>query len=36
MKRRELNKHWAISEYNEDTDDQIDYYINEHHCEIGE
>ena len=36
MTRDELNKNWFLSEYNEDTDEQLDYYINERKCEIGD
>jgi hypothetical protein len=28
-------KNWTVSEYNEGTEDQLDYYINEKECEIG-
>ena len=28
--------HFALSEYNEGTEDQLDYYINERHCNIGD
>ena len=34
MTREEL-KNWALSEYNEDTEEQLDYYINEYKCDIG-
>ena len=34
MTREEL-KNWALSEYNEDTEEQVDYYINEYKCDIG-
>ena len=27
---------WTISEYNEDTAEQLDYYINESACNIGD
>lgn len=36
MTREELNKNWFLSDYNVDTDDQMDYYINERMCEIGD
>lgn len=29
-------KNWTISEYNESTTEQLDYYINERQCEIGD
>lgn len=35
MLKEEL-KGWALSKYNEDTKDQLDYYINEGKCEIGD
>lgn len=35
MTREEL-KNWALSEYNEDTEEQLDYYINEYKCDIGD
>lgn len=35
MTREEL-KHWDLSEYNEDTGDQLDYYINERKCGVGD
>lgn len=35
MTREEL-KNWALSEYNEDTEDQLDYYINERKCDVGD
>ena len=35
MTREEL-KNWELSEYNEDTDEQLDYYINERQCDIGD
>lgn len=34
MTREDL-KNWALSEYNEDTEEQLDYYINEYKCDIG-
>ncbi len=34
MTREEL-KDWILSEYNEDTEDQLDYYINENKCDVG-
>ena len=27
---------WILSEYNEDTEDQIDYYLNEEACKVGD
>lgn len=35
MTREDL-KNWALSEYNEDTEDQLDYYINERKCDVGD
>ena len=35
MTREEL-KNWALSEYNEDTEDQLDYYIDERKCDVGD
>ena len=35
MTREEL-KNWTLSEYNEDTEDQLDYYINERKCDVGD
>lgn len=29
-------RNWALSEYNEDTEDQLDYYINERKCDVGD
>ena len=29
-------KGWALSEYNEDSEEQLDYYINEHQCSVGD
>ena len=36
MTREELNKNWALSEYNEGEEDQLDYYINERKCNVGD
>lgn len=35
MTREEL-KNWEVSEYNEDGEDQLDYYINERQCDVGD
>jgi hypothetical protein len=35
MTREEL-RNWALSEYNENTEDQLDYYINERKCDVGD
>lgn len=35
MTKNEL-KNWALSSYNEDCEDQLDYYINERKCEVGD
>ena len=32
----ELKKNWSLSSYNEDTCDQLDYYLNESECEAGD
>ena len=32
---RELLRNWLLSEYNEDTGDQLDYYVNEKECNTG-
>ena len=29
-------KNWALSEYNEGTDEQLDYFINERECCVGD
>lgn len=31
---REDLKNWTLSEYNEDTEYQLDYYINERKCDV--
>ena len=36
MEVAELKEKWAVSEYNENTEDQLDYYINEARCEVGD
>lgn len=36
MTREELNNNWTLSEYNENTNDQLDYYINERACNKGD
>lgn len=35
MTRRNL-RGWAKSEYNENTPEQLDYYINERKCDVGD
>jgi hypothetical protein len=35
MTREEL-RNWALSEYNENTENQLDYYINERKCDVGD
>lgn len=35
MKIEDLRE-WAVSEYNEDTPNQLDYYLNEDSCEVGD
>lgn len=29
-------KNWTVSEYNEETKNQLDYYINENKCGVGD
>lgn len=29
-------KNWAVSSYNEDTPEELNYYINENQCEAGD
>lgn len=36
MTREELEKSWALSAYNEGEEDQLDYYINERKCSVGD
>lgn len=36
MTREYLEKNWNVSSYNEDTEDQLDYYMNERQCEVGD
>lgn len=36
MLKEELDQQWTASAYNEDTDDQLVYYIRENACEIGD
>ena len=33
---RENLKNWALSEYNEGKEDQLDYYISERKCKVGD
>ena len=33
---RDMLKSWTLSEYNEGTNEQLDYYINERKCNIGD
>ena len=35
MTRKDL-KNWELSSYNEDTDEQLDYYINANKCGVGD
>lgn len=35
MQKEEL-KNWILSEYNENTEDQLDYYINGMKCQVGD
>ena len=35
MTREEL-RNWELSEYNEDTEDQLDYYLNARRCNVGD
>ena len=34
--REELERNWTLSEYNEGTDEQLDYYIDERKCNVGD
>ncbi len=36
MTQEELKNFWEVSEYNESTADQLDYYINKRKCKIGD
>lgn len=36
MTREYLEKYYALSSYNEDTPEQLDYYIDENSCEKGD
>lgn len=36
MTKEFLDKNWILSEYNEDTDDQLNYYINGMKCDVGD
>lgn len=36
MTREYLEKHYILSSYNEDTPEQLDYYIDENSCEKGD
>lgn len=36
MKAPEQLKNWTVSEYNENTKDQLDYYINKNKCNAGD
>lgn len=36
MTREELNKGYVLSEYNEGTEEQLDYYIDERACNKGD
>lgn len=31
-----LKRNWTVSSYNEDTDDQLDYYIKPSHSNVGD
>jgi len=31
-----LEEWWTLSEYNENTEDAVDYYLNERRCDIGD
>lgn len=35
MIMKELMRSWSISSYNENTKDQLDYFINENRCNVG-
>jgi hypothetical protein len=36
MTRSTLKRFWAVSSYNEDEEDQLDYYIKESKCDVGD
>lgn len=36
MTKEFLEENWAVSSYDEDTACQIDYYIDEEHCGVGD
>ncbi len=36
MNRDFLEENWEVSSYNEDTDEQLDYYIDESQCAVGD
>lgn len=36
MTRAELEKNWDLSAYEEGTEDELDYYINERKCNVGD
>ena len=36
MTREFLEENWSVSSYNEDTEYQIDFYIYESQCEVGD
>ena len=34
--RKEDLKNWAVSDYNEDTKEELNYYLNERACDVGD
>lgn len=36
MKREELEKNWEVSSYEENTEEQLDYYIDLANCKVGD
>jgi len=36
VKKAFAEENWLLSSYNEDTDEQLDYYIRENACEVGD
>ena len=36
MTRDYLEENWIKSSYNEDTPEQLDYYINPNYCSVGD
>ena len=34
--RKDDLKNWAVSNYNEDTEEELNYYLNEQTCDVGD